>query len=410
MDKWLKTPWFIRVVSLLLAVGLYVSVSVDKESEARSDDTFFGSSDDVVTINSVPLEVEIDQEKYVVQNVPPYVDVTIEGSKSLVTSTSRQRSFDVFIDLTDLEAGTHDVQIQHQGISNQLNVTIQPETISVTIEERGTEEFDVEVELLNKTVLNEGLLLGDATISPSTVSVTGSKSEVAKVAMVKAIVDLEGVTNKIDMKNAPVKVYDQEGNELNVYVSPTNVHVKIPLIVGQKDVPISYTTIGELPEGISLQSITLETGAVSVFGQEAVLNALTTIDGLVVDLSTINEDKTIELNVPVPPGATKVDPSTVNVVIDVEETSQKTFEEIPIEVIGLEEDREITFIDPEEQMITIIVFGTEQQLEEITAEDFKASIDVSGFFEGEFEREIIIEGPEELQMTLNYNNARVRIE
>lgn len=411
MDNWFKSPWFIRVISLLLAIAMYVSVSIDKEGENQPLDTIFSSlSDESVLIRDVPLQVKIDEEKFVVLGVPPTVNVAIEGSKSQVTTAERTRNFDVFIDLTDLDVGTHEVDVQYSGFNNQLKVATDPETIAVTIEERGTSELEVELELLNQDTLDEELQLGTPVITPSTVEVTGSVTEVNKIAMVKAIVDLSGITDDVNIKNAPVKVYDQQGNELNVFVNPSSVSVEIPLQVGKKELPISYTTTGELPDGISLQSISLNVSEVSVYGQASVLAALETLDDLTINLSDITEDTTLELEVPTPPGATRVDPIVVEVTIDVEETSEKVLADIPIEVLNLSGNRELTFIDPEEGTVTITIFGTSKQLEDITVDDFSVSIDVTGFISGEFETPIQIEGPETLEFTSNVTNAHVSID
>ncbi|MBB6454006.1 YbbR domain-containing protein [Salirhabdus euzebyi] len=411
MDKWLKTPWFIRVISLLLAIGLYVTVSLNEQNATRPDGTIFPkTSNEVATINNVPLQVHLDEEKYVVQGVPQYVSVSIQGSTSVVEATARQRNFDIFVDLEGLEEGTHEVKVQHQGISNQLSVQMEPETLEVTIEERATSEFKAEVEMLNYEDMDDGFILGEPIISPETVSVTGSKSEVDKVAMVKAIVDLTGVTDEIDIRNAPVKVYDQQGNELNVYVNPSTVHVQIPLEVGRKEVPLTYTTTGELGEGISLESISLEQDTVMVFGQAEVLNGIESIDNLIIDLTNITEDKTIELVVPIPPGVTRVEPITVNATINVEPTETVTIENIPIQVTNLEDGKTVSFIEPEEETVAITVFGTAQQLKDISEEQFSASINVEGFFNGEFETVIDLKGPDGIMMKPNYNNARVRIE
>ncbi|WP_102029508.1 CdaR family protein [Salirhabdus sp. Marseille-P4669] len=411
MDKWLKTPWFIRVISLLLAIALYLSVSISQDGEDRPELDFFSNfSDEAATIEDVPLQVKVDEEKYVVLGVPQTVNVLIEGSKSLVATTETTRNFDLFIDLTELEAGTHEVNVQYQGLSNQLKVQIDPATIAVTIEERGTAEYSVEIEMLNQDSLNEEFRLGTPVIAPEKVQVTGSTSEVEKIAIVKAIVDLAGVTDKIEIKNAPVKVYDQQGNELNVFVNPSTVNVEIPIEVGMKEVPISYTTTGELPEGMSLQSISLEAEKVAVYGQASVLNAIEKIEDLEINLSQITEDQTIEVNIPLPQGATKVEPSTLEVKIDVEETQEKVFEDVPIEVLNLASNKEITFVDPEEGVVNVSIFGTAKQLESFTADDISASIDVNGFIEGEFQTAINIKGPENYIITSNKENARVRIE
>lgn len=145
MDKWLKSPWFTRVVSLFLAILLYITVAIDEaNSQAPSNTLLPSSSTDVTTINDIPLQVSMDDEQYVVRGVPETVDLSIEGPKSVVMQTARQRDFDVYIDLNEYEAGVHNVNLQHNGLSNQLTVYIEPETVEVILEERATATFPLE--------------------------------------------------------------------------------------------------------------------------------------------------------------------------------------------------------------------------------------------------------------------------
>lgn len=411
MDRWLKSPWFIRGLSLLLAVLLYTSVSLDEQNTSRSDATFFPSgSNDVGTVNNVPLQVMMDQEKYVVQGIPQSVNVTVEGPKSVVTPTVRQRNFDIFVDLTELQPGEHTVPIQHRGISNQLSVNIEPEEVHVQIEERLREEFPVDVELLNKDELDDGVVLGDAVINPETVEVTGSLTEVSKVAMVKAIVDVKDMDDQIRAENAPVKVYDEQGNELNVFVYPSSVQVVIPVDGGTKKVPVTFDTIHELPDGLSLESITLQPKEVTLYGTEQVLQDIENVGNLEVDLSQITKDETIEYTVPLPSGVIKADPATVQITVDVEDTQQRTFENMDIQIVNIPEGKEVTFIEPENGTFELTVYGTESQIENIDPDDFEAKIDLENYFEGEFSVPIIIDGPEDLDYTLNIEKARIRLE
>lgn len=411
MDRWLKSPWFIRGLSLLFALLLYTSVSLDEENTSRPDGTIFPSgSNDVGTLNNVPLQVMIDEEKYVVEGVPQYVNVTMEGPTSVVTPAVRQRNFDVFVDLMELEPGEHTVPVKYRGISNKLRVYIEPEEVRVKIEKRLTEEFAVDVEILNQNELDDGVILGDPVITPGTVEITGSHTEVNKVTMVKAIVDVKDVNEQIRIDNAPVKVYDEQGNELNVFVYPSTVQVVIPVDSTTREVPVTFETINELPEGLSLESIKLEPETVTLFGTEQVLQNIENVGNLEVDLSEISEDETIEFTITLPGGVIKAEPGTVKVTVDVEETRQRTFENMEIQAINVPEGREVTFLEPEDGEMEITVSGTENQIEQIEPEDFEVTIDLANYIEGEFSVPISVQGPEHIDYTLNVENARIRLE
>ncbi len=410
MDKWLKSPWFIRVLSFVLTLLLFASVNLD-EGTTRSDSTFFSEgNNELATMNNVPLQVYMDETKYVVKNVPESVTVTVEGPNSVVTKTIRQKNFDVFIDLEGLEAGTHTVPIQASGLANQLSVYMQPENIQITLEERLTETYSVETDFMNRKSIADGYDIGQPTVSPEEVQVTGSESEVSKVSLVKAIVNVKDRSETFTKKEAPVKVYDEQGNELNVFVEPSSVKVKVPIIPPRKKVSVDFQTQGELPDGLSLKSITTNPSSVEVFAPKDVLEGLDSIDNIPLDLSQVEQDTSLTLDVPTPSNANKVEPNTIEAIVDIENTTEKTLNNVEVNVENLEENQSVTFITPEDQTITITVTGTDSELANISAEDFNAFIDVQDAESGESSIPIEVNGPENLDWQLSNEEAQIRIE
>ncbi|WP_160850090.1 CdaR family protein [Pontibacillus yanchengensis] len=409
MDKWLKSPWFIRIISLLLAILLYASVNLD-DGASQSNSILPEGNKEVTTMNNIPLQVYMNDEKYVVEGVPQNVTVTVEGPNTVVTKTITQKNFDVFIDLQELEPGTHTVPIEHRGISNQLSVFVEPEEVEVSLEERSSKAFDVEIDFMNRDKIGDGFEIGDPTVEPEKVEITGSKSEIDKVSLVKAIVDVSEASESISKKDAPVKVYDQQGNELNVFVEPSSVKVSAPIIPPNKEVPLSIQTEGELPEGYSVNSIKANPNKVRVFGSSEQLESIKTIDNMTIDLSTIKADKTLDMDVTVPNKANKVEPSTVQVEVDIEESTTKTFENSKVNVQNLQENQTITFIEPEDQTIDLTLIGTAKELENVNQDQFEAYINVEQFVEGEFSVPIEVNGPAKVKWELSNKEAQVRIE
>ncbi|MBA2176571.1 hypothetical protein H0266_16915 [Halobacillus locisalis] len=322
MDNWFRSVWFIRIISLILAGLLWVTVNVDDNMD--SDSLFFNdSSSDMEVMDNVPLEIRFDSEEYVVSGLPQEVSVTVEGPASAVTPVVRQENFEVFVDLNGYGPGTHEVSLQHSGISNQLAVTIEPKVIEVTIEEKVSENFSVNVDYINESKLSSDLVLGEAEASPAEVQITGSESAVDRVASVKAIIDVGAAAETIENQEAPVKVYDNQGNELNVLVDPNAVEVTVPVVERSKQVPVQLTAIGGAPEGIIVNGLSTETQQVTLYGPEEVLAEIEALSEVEVDITEITEDQTIDVDLPVPQGVTKVDPKTIKVMIDVDQVGEE---------------------------------------------------------------------------------------
>jgi YbbR domain-containing protein len=406
MDNWFRSKWFVRVIALALAVLLYIFVNVETNRPTASDSTFPSQSDDAQTISDVPVEIEIDSEKYVVSGVPESVKVTMEGSPGILTPVLTNRNFKVFVDLEGYEAGEHRVELQHT-ISPDIDAYIEPKQIDVVIEEKATEEFEVAVDFLNEGKLAEGYELGDYEVEPGTVTITSAKSVIDRIGIVKVYVDLAGLDRSIDRREVPVNVYDSQGNPLSVNVQPENVVVSADIHNPSKTVPLSVETNGELPEGYSLTSISANVEEVEVFARSSVLENIETINTEEIDLSEITESGTIEANISLPDGANVSDNKTVEVEVELAQT--KTIEALPIEVEGLGDELESAFLDPENGEINVTVSGSQEDVDGITADDFRFFIDLSDLEPGEHEVSISVEGPEGVEVVPEFEQATIEI-
>src|SRR5690625_81530 len=255
MDNWFKSKWFVRGLSLALAILLYVFVNIEVNT-SQSESRVPGGSSEIQTINDVPVDIRMDSDRYVVSGVPEYVSVTLEGMTSLLTPIVIQRNFDVFVDLEELEEGTHTVELEHDRVPEGLSVYIEPKTVEVTIEERASKEFPVTADFVNVDKLPDGYELGEPEINPETILITSSKSVIDQIAMVRVYIDVADMTEPIKNREIPINVYDGQGNELNVRVQPENVVVSVPLDHPSKTVPLEVKTTGDLPSGYSLDSMT----------------------------------------------------------------------------------------------------------------------------------------------------------
>ncbi|MGN8647362.1 CdaR family protein [Gracilibacillus sp. HCP3S3_G5_1] len=416
MNKWLEKPWVIRVVALILSVLLYVVVAFD-ENVYDNDDGFelsFGTTNETQTIDDVPVQTIIDQDRYVVSGVPETVTVSLQGSVSLVTSTVLQRNFDVFVDLEDLETGTHIVELEYSGVASQLNVYIEPQEVEVTIEERATQEFSVTVDTVNRENVEAGYEVANVYADPGQVIVTSSKSIIDKIAIVKGFVDVSGFSESQTIENVPVKVYDNQGNELNVRIEPPTVDITVEMKNPNKTVPVSLETENEVSEDIRLISMELETEEVQVFAAESYLEQLEEIATEPLDLSEISESGTIEVPLVLPSDIRKVDSETVNVVVEVETIEDETIEDVTIEYEDEPDELSLSFVEPETNSISITMRGFASDLSEVATEDLQLTIDIGDLGPGEHQIPVELHTPEDIpegiEFELEYEQVTVNIE
>ena len=412
MNDWLNKPWVIRIITLFLALLIFMVVTFDNQDNQADDVGFefpFSSSQETQVVEDVQVNIEID-DKYVVSGVPQSVSVTLEGTVSILQSTATQRNFDVFVDLEGFDPGTYTVPLKYDGISERLDVSIDPSEVEVTIEERSDVEFKIKADYINEEKLEAGYELTQATIHPSTVTVTSSKSVIDRIAVVKAMVDVEGIGESIEIEGVRVRVYDSEGNELSVRVEPSTVDVTVNVDNPNKNVPVEVNTTGDLPENIRMLSISAETKEVQVFAAQSELDDISEVITEAIDLSEITEDTTVEVELNSPENVRLIEPSTVTVNIDVEQKIEETFENVEITIENLDNAYTASFVDPIGGEVDLTVSGFESDIEDIQLADFELTIDAKGLEPGEHQVPIYVSSPNDLDAVPSIEKATISIE
>lgn len=408
MDKLFRSKWFVLVVSLAFAIALFVFVNVEADKTDTEPSIFPGKSEEMQTLNDVPVGIRIDNEKYVVSGVPESVAVTFKGSSGVLTPTVRQQNFDVFVDLEGLGEGEHEVEVQHANISDDLSVYIEPKTVDVTIEEKATQEFPVTVDFINTENMAAGFELGDYQVDPSEITVTSSKSVIDQIGVVKVFVDVTDVDQAINKREVPVNVYDTQGNELNVNVEPENVLVSADVDNPSKKVSVNVPTKGDLPDGYELTSISPDVDEVEVYARNSVLSELDEISTEEVDLSEVKESGEVKTSLDLPDGATAPDEEEIGVSIEIEQT--KKIKNVPIEVKNLPDDQNISYVEPDKPEMDITVDGDEEDIDKLSADDFTVEIDADSLVPGEHTVPVSIKGPEDRKATGEFEEVTIEVD
>ncbi|MGM0846785.1 MAG: CdaR family protein [Bacillota bacterium] len=406
MDKFIENRWFMRIVGLLLAFVLYVSVNFDEMAVQRSESS--NPQENIETIENIPVEVFYDSENLFVSGVPETVNIEVEGPKNLVTSAKTLRDFHVYADLNELGIGEHQVQLKIEGISDKLQVRVNPSFANVSIQEKVTEEFSVDPEF-NEALLAEGYQSESVTVEPRQVEITGAKDIIEQIVYVVAIPDVNSGIDSTITREATVQVLDSDYNKLDVSIEPVTVDVTIEVVNPSKEVSVSVNTTGELPEGLELESITVNPEKVTVFGRDALLRSINELSAEV-NLSEINEDTTIEVSLELPEGVNQLTPEKVEVEIDIKDVEEKTVMGNNITLEGAEEDLEYEFLDPESGTVDITVSGFKERLDTVDSQSFSLFANVTGLAPGEHEIEVEAEGPEDIEWKLPNNTVTIQIQ
>lgn len=402
INKFLDNPWFIRVIALILAVLLFENVNEKSQSVVNVP-----QDKEAEVIENVPVKSFYDADNLVVTGIPETVTLTLSGPKPNLQQAITQRGFEVYVDLTKAEIGKRKVPIKIKGISDRLKVSIEPEFAEVSIQEKVTQEFSVDVEF-NSKIIADGYISEAPTIKPNKVKITGARDVVDQITYVKATLDAKGPIKDTLKKEAEILVLDQSLNKLNVEVEPNKVEVTLPVKASSKTVPIKLEQKGTLPNGISIGSISLEKEEATIIAPEQILKNTDSVR-VELDVSNIKEDTQVTLPVLIPEGVVEVDPKAINVTIKVNNTEDKIISNLPIHIEGLPAEYKAVFREPTNGSASITVSGRREDLKNVDASDFNVFVDASNLDVGEHDVELKVEGPNHLNWKIAKGTVKISI-
>jgi len=414
-DNLTESRWFMKGVSLVLALLLFVSIY----DGSNTNDVNVPGDEETDTISDIPVKSYYDTENLVVTGVPATVEVTLNGPTPNVQAAKAQKDFEVYADLSKVKVGKQKIKLQIKDLSDKLRVTIDPAYVEIVVQEKVTKEFTVDVEY-DDNMVDEDYIASTPVVKPGKVKITGGKDVMDQISYVKAIVEIEDYVNQTVEESAVVTVLDANLNKLNVAVEQESVRVTIPIKRATKTVPIDIVRKGSSPTGVTIESITLDKNEATINGSEDALDKAESVR-VEVDVSTINESTELTLPVIISEGINEVNPEIVKATVKVsvtseseetgtiEENATKTFSDLSINFIGLSEMYTVAFQEPSIGETSLTVTGTNEALENLEESDFQLSVNVAELTDGEHQVKLNVEGPENVSWTSDIDTVSIVI-
>lgn len=402
VDKLLSKKSTLIVISLILAFGTFLVV--DNESNVMIDQY-------AEVLYDQEVNAAYNEELYVVEGLPKKVDVTLIGQKRHIFLAKQSPSKGVSVDLTGLKPGNHKVTLKYSQRIKSLDYKLDPSNVTVTIYEKVSETRSLAVDVLHKDELDSKLYIKDIKLDRNDVIIKGAEYKLKKVASVKALVDVNELSNPkagtITLKEVPLVAYDNEGNVLDIEIVPGTVSAKVVITSPSKEVPVKVVPKGNLAFGKAISSLTPSVANVTIYGDESALNSINSID-IPVDVKGLDSDKTYTITISKPTGVTEVSVKTVNVVVKVDNSITKEFDGIAITTENLESKYKVQALSEADSKVTVVVSGSESNVNAIEANSIKAFIDLKNYKTGEYEVEVKVTG-DDLKLSYASKIKRVKI-
>ena len=339
----------------------------------------------------------------------------VNDTSTIVFTVTAKRSYIEKLSNTDFKAvanmenaaidsvnGTGKVPIEVTALRYSSLVTISKATqnLEISLDNLAQDQFIVGVDTTG--TLPSDCALGEVTVSPNLLKVSGPESVVSRIDHVTASIDVTNVTTDVVASVIPV-LYDSDGNvvdksELTLNMSTVTVTVRILDI---KDVSLIFNVTGTPADGYAYMDMEYEPKTISIKGTASALNNVTaiTVPGNALDISGARDDITqvIDVSEYLPGGVTVADQSQakVKVTVHIAQLSTKVVNIFPssIRVLNLPEGYKLSFAN---SVIRVNVSGIAEDIAKLNTADIIASIDAGQLTPGTHEIEVALDLDENL--------------
>ena len=152
IDRMLNKPNVLLYISLILSFTMFMMVQKN----------FINFSDTkAITMSNLPVEVEYNDEAYVIEGLPTKADLVLLGKKSELYLAEQYGDHKITLDLTGLDVGTHKVTLDYNNPIRKLNYILDPGTVTIVIYPKVSEVRTLSIDVINTDKLDETLVVSN---------------------------------------------------------------------------------------------------------------------------------------------------------------------------------------------------------------------------------------------------------
>ncbi len=374
------------IISLILAIALWMYVVGETNPEITK------------SFRTIPITLEntqtlADSGLAVVRSSEDIVSVTLSGKRSVVNKI-KTTDITATADLSDAVAGDNQIRVDIK-VPSEVEIRDQtPSKITVTVEERVTEEKEVRA-VYNGTPAS-GSEPTTKAIEPETVEVTGARSRVDKVLYVGALCDVSDIVENETSIRCRLAPMNADGNEVENVTLSENKAVVNTILYYTKEVGLAVDVEGKDAGGYDRSYEVPD--RVTIKGTSEAIRDVTEVACRKVDLSNVNKSEQIRLHPQLPAGVELAGSSSLVMKVSVSGNGDKSDNEEDqdeqeaeivtkdfsvsgdsVDVLGLADD-----LDCQVQTgdLTVTVSAAEKHMKAINADSIYLSVDLKGLEAG----------------------------
>ena len=390
------------VVSLLLAFGVFLLI--DQESSVMIDQY-------AEVLYDQPVTAVYNEELYVVEGLPETVDITLVGQRRHIFLAKQSPSKGVTVDLTGLKPGNHKVTLEYSQRLKSLDYRLDPSEVTVTIYEKVSETRSLTVDILHQDNLDSKLYIDDVELDRTDVIIKGAEYKLEQVATVRALVDVDEISNpkagELTLKDVPLVAYDEEGKTVDVEIVPKTVDAKLTITSPSKEIPVTVVPTGNLAFGKSIESIETNISSVTVYGEQDAIDKIEELE-VEIDVKGLESDKEFNVTLKKPKGITEISEKTITVNVKVSNSTTKEFTIDNIVFRNLADNYTVQALSEEDTKVIVSVSGSADIVNNVDASSINVYVDLDGYGVGEHEVEVHVERSD-LRLTYTPKTKKVKV-
>ena len=344
-----------------------------------------------------PVTAIYNEEEYVVEGLPETVDITMIGTKANLYLANQLPTQAVSVDLRDLGVGFHQVDLKYKQAITSVEYKLDPSTVRVNISPKQSMTTNITEEVLNLEHLNSEYSISSISLSTNEVIVKSTDARLAEVAVVKALIDVDELTDphvgENNLKKVPVVAYDKNGQKLDVEVVPNEITAVVNIESPSKVVPVVIVPKGieKIVFGKAIAEIDSNIDSVTIYGNQEVLDNISNIE-VEIDVTDLDKNKKFTKTIKKPKDVRKLSENTVTVEVKLGDSSEGKVSNVKLSYKNLGSDYVVQAANDSINELPVLLKGVDTVISGISSSDVEAYVDLKGLEEGEHEVDIQVTG------------------
>lgn len=370
----MKNKVVLALISAVVAIGLWMYVITVEQPE--SEETYY----DIPVV--LQNESILAERGLMIVSDRPSVTLRLSSTRTNLNQLN-ESNINVIANVSSIVTpGTHELTytVSYPGSIPSGSITRQnsdPDMVTLKVENKITKQIPIVLDYM-ETQVPEGLIADkeNLILDYETIEVSGPESVMEKITQAVIQVDLQDQTQTI-VGEYVYTLCDDAGEPVDAQRVTTNVElVNLTLQINRvKEIALELNIIEGGGATKLTSAIDIQPRTIQISGSEALLEDLDALEIGTVDLSTIENDCTLTFAIVLPQGITN-ETGIAEATVEVKFPNLRTvgFSVGNIQLTNIPEGMEAALVT---QILDVKLRGPVAMMENITAEDITAVVDLS---------------------------------